>query len=156
MLDLVLHFDGACEPRNPGGVATYGWVITLPDDSVFANDCGVLCSGGPNATNNRAEYAALGFALRYLFDEIDQVDNLRIFGDSQLVIEQINGNWRCNAPHLVKMRDRCRQLLAALECRYTLDWIPRELNEAADALSRKAYEKATGRKFPERRRKARA
>lgn len=22
-----LYFDGACEPRNPGGIATYGWVL---------------------------------------------------------------------------------------------------------------------------------
>ena len=52
MIELTLHFDGACEPVNPGGIATYGWVLAVAGVSA-ATGHGVAAEG-PGATNNLA------------------------------------------------------------------------------------------------------
>lgn len=150
---LVVHFDGACEPVNPGGVATCGWTIRCGDELLEAGCCEVC--RGVNATNNVAEWSALGFALRWLLDHHTDVQPkvIELVGDSQLVVNQLNDSWRCNAPHLQKLRERCKAILEELHVTWTARWIPREQNEEADALSRRAYEEATGKIFPERARR---
>jgi ribonuclease HI len=148
-----LWFDGACEPTNPGGVATCGWIIKAPDDAIVASGKREV-GRGPAATNNVAEYHALGLALRYMLDNHETFAGaaIRIHGDSKLVIEQINGTWNCNAPHLQKLRDRCLAILSELgPSAWEATWIPREKNAEADALSQQAYEDATGLAFPRRR-----
>jgi ribonuclease HI len=111
---------------------------------------------GEGATNNLAEWTALGLALRWLLDnpEVASGNVLHIQGDSQLVIEQLNGTWNCNKPHLIRLRDRCREIIEQLAVvAWRANWIPRLENQEADALSRRAYEEATGKSVPERTRK---
>lgn len=147
---LHLYFDGLCEARNPGGWSCYGWVLLDEAATNVASGHGVSKKPGPTSTNNFAEYAALGFALRYLADEKWKGNKLRIWGDSQLVIRQITREWDCNKEHLQKLRQRCWDLLDALGCRWSAEWVPRTRNEAADALSRLAYKEATGQDCPVR------
>lgn len=148
---LTLHFDGACEPANPGGIATGGWIVREGDQ--------VVLSGyrefkrGDGATNNLAEWCALGCGLRAILDnhEIASGAVLRIYGDSMLVVNQLTHKWNCNKEHLQKLRQRCEAILQELcLASWTAEWIPREQNDEADALSRRAYEEATGKTFPER------
>lgn len=153
MNELTLYFDGACEPRNPGGTATGGFLILDGDGSLVYSDARVICSG-PEATNNLAEWCALGFGLRAIADGSVVTDcgatSLAIRGDSQLVINQINGAWRCRDGRMARLKNRCAELLGDIGLPWTATWIPREQNERADALSRLAYEKATGKTFPKR------
>lgn len=148
-----LWFDGSCEPKNPGGVATCGWLIRNPAGEVIASGKREVVRG-PEATNNVAEYHALGLALRYMLDNHESFAGaaLRIHGDSRLVIEQINGKWNCNKPHLQRLRDRCLAILSELGLSsWEASWIPRAENGEADALSQQAYEEATGTAYPRRR-----
>ena len=148
--DLVIHFDGLCEP-NPGGIATYGWIIRDIEGNLI-EQAGAVVRRGPGATNNLAEYSALGKALLYLIDS-HWVGNLTMYGDSKLVVEQVNGNWQCRKDHIRRLRDRVREHLDVVcsKHKWSISWIPREENDAADALSKRAYELDTGRKCPERR-----
>lgn len=147
---LVLYFDGACEP-NPRGTATYGWLLTDDNGSELASGKGVAApQGDPRATNNFAEYCALGFGLRHL-QKSGWSGSLTVCGDSALVVNQLEGKWKCNADNLRTLLARCRKLLAAVGGEYATAWVPREENARADALTRAAYEEATGRPFPERR-----
>lgn len=155
---VQVWFDGACEPRNPGGVATCGWIVEA-EGRALEHGCSVVANGGPNATNNFAEWCALGLALRWLvdnppdswgFDEPRAPITLEILGDSQLVVNQLVGSWKCNKPHLLALRDRCREHLQRVGLEWSARWIPREENERADALSRQAYIEKTGKPFPER------
>ncbi len=57
-------------------------------------------------------------------------------GDSKLTVEQVNGRWGVKAAHLRPYVAECRTLLHALSG--SLDWVPRDHNERADALSRQA------------------
>ena len=151
---LTVHFDGACEPKNPGGVASCGWLAKESDGTIVGSGAEVVAEG-PGATNNVAEYCALGKALRWIVDNRDdEIQAVFLFGDSKLVVEQVNGNWKCKKEHLRKLRDRCLELIDDLDaggCAVNLNWVPREKNEEADALSRQAYEQHTGKSFPVRR-----
>lgn len=31
---LTIHFDGLCEPKNPGGYACYGYIITRKNETL--------------------------------------------------------------------------------------------------------------------------
>ena len=151
MREFTLYFDGSCEPTNPGGVATAGWVLKEGTLQIAAGSK-EICRG-PKATNNVAEYAALGFGLRHILDNFGgtAVDTLHIRGDSKLVVEQVARRWKCNKEHLAKLRDRCLELLEQIGCKWDSTWIPREQNTEADALSQSAYVAATGNAYPRRR-----
>lgn len=141
---LLLNVDGGCESKNPGGVATCGWVIFDPKQNVLIDDYRVVKDGGPLATNNYAEYCALGLALRWLKDQ-NWRGKILIRGDSKLLVEQVNGRWKCKAEHLIPLRDRIWQLLEEMELclgnNCTFEWVPREDNAYADELTNLAYRK---------------
>lgn len=148
---IAIYFDGLCEP-NPDGVATYAFVI----DGITADPldpitgCGVL-DGAKGNTNNLAEWVALGKALAFLRATKAPVDELKIFGDSQLVINQLKGKWQCKNERLATLRDRCYEHLKALAIpreKVSAEWIPREQNIQADALSRAAYVGRVGKPVP--------
>lgn len=151
-----LYFDGLCEP-NPGGIATFGYAIGYYHEEGEWVD---IFSGGEQVllqvertTNNVAEYYALGKALRILKENEFQ-GHLNIYGDSQLVINQVKGTWRSNTPFLTKLRDRCQNLIQEIDpIQVDLIWIPREENEICDQLARDAYKKVTGRNPPVRNKK---
>ena len=86
-------------------------------------------------TNNVAEYSAL-------LSGIDKALELGwkhvvIEGDSNLVVNQINGTWNVNKEHLQRL---CTQVLKHLPefDSYTINWIPRKDNSIADKLASKA------------------
>lgn len=158
---LTLFCDGGCEPKNPGGITTSAWVFYDDQGKIVAQECRVVADGGDLATNNWGEYCALGFALRWLKDQGWRGD-LTVKADSNLLVKQVLGEWRCKAEHLKKARNRIWELLEELDLEKVneeesgrffgpdgelnptqhpciLMWIPREQNEVANELCRKAY-----------------
>jgi ribonuclease HI len=73
-------------------------------------------------TNNEEEYRGVIAALKYC-KEGDE-----IFTDSMLVVNQVNGGWKCNKPHLVALRNETQDWL--IKTKAILRWIPREENLA--------------------------
>ena len=148
---LVLYFDGACAPRNPGGLTTYGFrLMTYDEPSVHIGyGCGVAAkAGAPLATANTGEYIGLGTGLRYLADR-GWKGQLLIRGDSMLGTKQLTKDWNCNKPHLQKCLARCHELLQKLGGLWHVEWIPRDHNRYCDALCRRAWEREAGEKFHE-------
>lgn len=130
--ELIVHFDGSCTGKNPGGVAHYGWHIDTPNGVRVAEDSQEVCRG-PSATNNVAEWAGLKAAILFLKEQ-GWSGVLKIQGDSALVINQLNGDWKCKMAHLQVYLEDCRDLLIGQDWEAT--WIPRESNKSADGLSR--------------------
>lgn len=146
-MKTLVYFDGACEP-NPGGVASFGFIIREDAHGMkgrIVHSGRGIAGDGPDTTNNFAEYVALGSALRWL-NETGRNGNLQILGDSQLVINQLTGSWQCNQPRLMRLRDRCLELLAGFQ--WKAKWISRDINVDADRLCREAWEDHTGKAFP--------
>lgn len=122
---VSLYFDGACEPVNPGGVATWGFVIKDEDGDVLDAGHGVV-GEGESMTNNVAEYCALGHGLKAVA-KLGGVGHLTIYGDSKLVVNQVMGEWQCNKPHLARLRNRCHCLIAdAVFESWRCEWLPRD------------------------------
>mgnify|MGYP002760987833 CR=1 FL=1 len=125
-----VYFDGGSR-GNPGPAAV-GWVLVT--------DGGIIAEGSERigrATNNQAEYEALIRALEaateYGFDE------LVIKGDSQLIVKQVRGEWDANDPTLRQKRVRARELLCGVD-EWSLDHVPREINDRADELANEALD----------------
>ena len=158
---VEIWFDGGCEPVNPGGTGVWGFLVKAPGIDGLAQ-CGHL-DAKPDMTNNVAEYVALGKALRFVLDclnhptapliQIGRDTEVVIRGDSKLVIEQLNGNWARRSDRLQPLLARCKELLGQITNNWRAEWVPREQNAEADALTRRAYEQATGEPMPERRKK---
>jgi ribonuclease HI len=66
-------------------------------------------------------------------------DELTVYGDSRVVIDDLGGPDACAAPALAACR-AVAQALAARIPQLTLRWIPRHKNLEADALSQRATE----------------
>jgi hypothetical protein len=82
----IAYFDGACEPINPGGTASYGAVILQAGEPIWMSSEIFRPENGNQTSNNLAEYSGLiavleWFAEHRLFDA-----EIRVFGDSKLVI----------------------------------------------------------------------
>lgn len=129
---IHLYFDGSIKGKNPGGIATYGWRILDEDNQEVAKGNGEALRG-PNASNNVAEWAGCLSGLKYLKSN-NWSGNLKIFGDSQLVIYQLDGTYRCRRETLIPYYKEAQAILS--EWTWESIWIPREKNEFCDQYSR--------------------
>jgi ribonuclease HI len=142
----ILHFDGSCYPRNPGGAACYGFLVTRGGE-VLGRGTGVAAPPGPLATNNVAEYGGIVAGLEWLIAHGHAQDDIVIRGDSQLILGQLKGDARVKEPKLQPWSQRARALLGQLP-HAILQQVPRAQNADADELSRVAYREAK-REHPE-------
>jgi ribonuclease HI len=133
--EVHVHFDGACQPPTGPGIAAFGFTVEGP--GLDYEDSGLATPPySEHSTNNVAEYAGAIAALEWL-----RRDGYRgrvvMFGDSELVVRQMTGEYAVRADHLRAYHDRLRQLaaeFASIEWR----WVPREENVRADRLSKEA------------------
>jgi ribonuclease HI len=132
---ITIYFDGLCRPKNPGGVATYGYLIYRNGKKVNSG-YGVIGSGA-GMTNNVAEYTALKQAAEWVNRQGGD-EEIEIKGDSQLVIHQMNGTWQVLSATSKKFVPEIRRLFEGRKIQFI--WIPREQNVEADELSNLAYD----------------
>jgi len=89
------------------------------------------------ATNNQAEYraiiAALEEAIRLGAKQVD------IKTDSELIVKQINGEYRVKKATLKPLYQQAKQLQGLLKS-FTITHIPRQQNIEADKLANKALD----------------
>ena len=123
--DYTLNFDG-CSKGNPGlagiGIVIYNKGIEIHSAYKFI---GIK-------TNNQSEYSALIFGLQEAIKmEIDQIS---IFGDSQIVINQINGLFKIKSDNLLELNKEANELKKQFKY-IEFNHVPREKNKRADELS---------------------
>ena len=97
----VLTFDGSKNFRGAGA----GLMIISPggQKGCFTYEL------DPNCTNNQAKYEALIIGLRILVSM--DVQSVQIMGDSQLVIRQLTGEYRCCNTKLLQLFEEAKRLL---------------------------------------------
>jgi len=140
---IEVHFDGACEPRNPGGVAAYGYVCKV-GLVVIGQGSGLACQPWTdNASNNVAEYMGMVMALEFLICHGYIGSEVVVKGDSGLAINQMNGNMSVRSDRIVPLHRRAKELAGKFRD-ITFVWIPKEDNAEADSLSRRVCEEYSG------------
>jgi len=135
----IAYFDGACEPINPGGTASYGAVIYEDDEKVW--ECSEIYGTGKLMSNNVAEYAALIAVLEWFIEHDLCALEIIVRGDSKLVIEQMFGSWKIKSGLYTELAHKARELLTKF-AKIQGEWIPRDRNEVADRLSKEALKRA--------------
>ena len=81
-------------------------------------------------TVNVGEYLAVILALKEA--KRLKLKQFMLMTDSQLIVNQTNGAWKCRKAHLLPYRDRVRELLSELGA--DLAWVRREVNLAGLVL----------------------
>ena len=117
---FVLYFDGYAK-GNPGP-AGYQYVI-LKGEKIIAKEKEAIGT----ATNNEAEYVGLINGLTKALTL--GIKDLLVIGDSQLVIQQMRGNYAVRAPNLRKLYEGAKKLARKFRT-IRFEWRPREQNKA--------------------------
>lgn len=123
---ITAYFDGGAR-GNPGPA---GWGVYIVDDKgeVQAELSGSLGT----ATNNVAEYHGLIAALQWAADR--DLKQIAIKGDSQLLIEQMRGNYKVKNEGLKPLYLKARLLVMQIGD-VSFEHVRREQNKDADRLS---------------------
>jgi ribonuclease HI len=127
MSDLVAYVDGGSF-GNPG-----------------PSGIGVVIDGSTNGTiriakwighqdNNVAEYLALLEALQCALGL--RARALHVFSDSEVVVRQMRGEYRCRSPRLYSLHWICRKLARSLD--FSISHVRRENNTVANGLASSA------------------
>lgn len=130
--NVFIYFDGACAPINPCGHIGIGCYIEENGNRIFEYS-GYLPATNENS-NNVAEYMALENALDFILENGMQNEKIQVYGDSMLVIKQMNGIYKIKSGRYFETAIRCKAKVKNIE-KILFDWIPREENELADKLS---------------------
>ena len=132
-MEVVAYIDGGA--RGNPGPAGYGVRIEQPDGTLveeFWESIGV-------ATNNVAEYRGLLAALEWA--RAHGRRDVRVRSDSQLLVQQMLGNYKVKHPGLRPLYAKAR-LLAHELGRVAFEHVPRESNTHADRLANAAMDEA--------------
>ena len=123
--------DGASR-SNPGD-ASIGVSILLDGKEVHAisKKIGI-------ATNNEAEYQALIDGLNICID--NSIKEIDVFLDSNLVVEQVNKNYKVKAENLKVLNSKVDELIQEFNF-IKINHVYREENKRADQLANMALDK---------------
>jgi ribonuclease HI len=127
-LKFILYSDGGSR-GNPGPSACGFIIENMDGETIF--------EGGEYlgvTTNNQAEYHGLRMALEKALEL--GAEEIEFRGDSQLVVNQLNGVYKVKNKDLWPIYERIRELRKKFK-RATFNYVPRELNTHADAMVNK-------------------
>ncbi|XP_073125417.1 uncharacterized protein [Henckelia pumila] len=120
---MTLKFDGS----STEGTAGAGVVIISPTEvkTTLSFNLDFPC------TNNQAEYEALVIGLEILKNL--QAKNIQVIGDSQLVLRQVAGEYKCTSLSLAPYFAAASQLADDFE-EINFQYVPRQQNWEANEL----------------------
>jgi len=122
--------NGRRRSGDPLGRAAIGALLRTPRLVTLAQISRAI---GP-ATHNVAEYQALIEGLRLARDH--EIQRIRVYMDSELVVNQVNGDSAVKKAHLRELHGVASSLVALFDIR--ISWVPREMNAEADRLVKDA------------------
>lgn len=128
-MSYSLYFDGASK-GNPGKSGSAA--VLYKGEKEVANVGKYI---GPRKTNNEAEYMGLIFGL-ILCIQLN-IKNVKVYGDSQLIIKQMTGEYAVKNERLKKLYEDVRKLIVEFES-IGFEHVRREKNARADQLANEA------------------
>lgn len=152
VLQITIHFDGGSR-GNPGvaGAGSEVVIVNRSTDVTSTSTYSVREYCGESATNNFAEYNGLLAGLETTKSFIEKLVSgislpktatrplfrLKVYGDSNLIIQQMRGTWQCKHPNIMPFFHACRSLIEAMkkyDARSVVEFehVYREQNKVAD------------------------
>jgi ribonuclease HI len=129
--EYVLFFDG-CSKNNPGpsgaGAVLYHNGVEIWSTAVFV---------GHKETNNVAEYTGMIVGIKRAVEM--GIRRLVVKGDSNLVVQQMNGKFRVNADHIKPLYATAKNIIRNFDSIQFVH-VYRHLNQRADELSNMGLE----------------
>ena len=136
---LVANVDGGA--RGNPGPAGYGVVI----EDEIGRPIAELSEYLGRQTNNYAEYSGLIAALNYTLRH--GLKALKVVSDSELMVKQINGQYKVSSPTLKELYESAMKLIDQLDC-FEINHVLREKNREADRLANLAMDRGIAKKAP--------
>ncbi|XP_070668493.1 uncharacterized protein [Malus domestica] len=124
-----LYFDGSYTHKASGA-----GVVIINHQGIYHYYSFLLDYQGN--TNNRAEYEALIIGLEILMD-LGAME-VEVFGDSELVINQLNGEFNCRHITMAGYYLAATQLLSYWDSEISVSHVPRGANLAANEMAQLA------------------
>jgi len=125
---IEVYVDGSCPNNQADGLqpTAYGFIVFKDGEEIYQEG-----NPGELGTNNTAEYTALINALEWLVQNCLSAEQIVIYSDSQLVVNQINGIYAVNSENLFTLWHHAILLLNDFEPgQVKVVWVPRERNLA--------------------------
>lgn len=134
---IIVYFDGASK-NNPRGPAGCGWLMYEMDCN--GSDSNFIAQGknflGYNVSNNQAEYQGLCDALEYLYENSITCHGLYIRGDSQVVLNQLDGVYQVRSNNIIGYYNSVQSMLGLIDYNFIkYVHIDRFRNYEADQLA---------------------
>lgn len=161
---IDIYFDGGSR-GNPGVAGSGAEVIAVNNTARHPTTTKYLIREfcGNKETNNYAEYTGLIAGLKQakkvihetfgeiLIPSMKSLVNvpavkLQVYGDSNLVIQQLKGNWKVKNESLKPLYHQCQRLIAEIKnniassSEVSFDHVYREQNKVADELANEAMD----------------
>jgi ribonuclease HI len=124
--EYVMYFDG-CSKGNPGRSGA-GAVIYCGGEEIWSQSAFV----GDKETNNYAEYRGLLLGLNGAI-ELEIID-LKVRGDSNLIINQLNGKYKINSENIEGLYCKAKECITYFK-NITFQHVYRTENSRADQLA---------------------
>ncbi len=124
-LNASIFIDGASDSNENGGIG----VVLRPiegEEILISRAIG-------KATNNEAEYLSLITAIEESLK--NNFSNIEINSDSELLVRQVNGQYKVRAANLKPFYNLVMKSIKKLDS-FTISWVPREENSLADELAK--------------------
>lgn len=132
--DIKVFTDGGA--RGNPGPAALGVVVTTTDEQILDSFGRYL----GETTNNQAEYQAVIAALEHIKQYNPRRATFHI--DSELVVKQLNGQYKVKNAELKPLHERAKRLAETLEIEFV--HVYREANKLADEQVNIAIDQALG------------
>ena len=128
---ITLYIDGAADLHSK--TAGIGGVIYNSDEEIFS-----FSEYLHDSTNNEAEYGALIAGLKYLIKL--NLLNPTIYSDSELIVKQVNGEYRVKNDRMIILYNEVINLLSSFNS-WSLIHVLRDKNKVADKLANEGRKK---------------
>ena len=133
-MNYSIYFDGASR-NNPGLCSSSGIIYDYKKSLLFTQVTKYECN-----TNNFAEYNGLINGLELAIENKLENDKIIVYGDSLLVINQVNNIWKCRADNLKPLYKKAKNLVKKFKDIQFVH-IPRENNKVADKFCNEILDK---------------
>ncbi len=130
-MSYKLFTDGASQlDRNNAGI---GGLLKSGQDIVFS-----FAENIGDCTNNEAEYLALIRGIELCIE--NKILDVKIFCDSELIVRQVNGDYKVKNERMIKLHARTLDLCSMLN-NWSVSHVLRDKNTEADLLSKEGLTK---------------